>query len=149
MQLIFMDDFNCNGCTYEDIFKNLSQYCHYINEEISIYKRSYDKYLICVSNEFKFPNVVYVQDLHVLSYCSIPVSFPDLRKVGKLNISKEKIDHFGKINEINNFSGLDQYFYFRGWAEDEYPFKCTPLGDDMYRFTSRKGTWDIKVNSYD
>ena len=151
MEIIFVDSFDCSNCSPLKLMGNISRHCHLTpSDEIYVYSRTDDKKILtCISNEITYPKVVYADNLEVFHFCLIPVVLPDLSKVGNFKCNIYDIDDFGKIKEINYFFGLNEYLKANWWVKKpSFKCKCKPLGDDMYRFTSKKGSWDIKINDY-
>ena len=145
MQIIFVDDFKGNGSSMFDVVDSISQYCHYIDDEIKIYGN------LPSAEDVTYPNVIYVDILYFLEGTSLSMIFPDLKKVGKFYPSFDvypdyvDLDDFGKIEEIDFFNDMSLFMGSRTSTIVD----CEWLGDNMYRFTSDKGSWDIKVNNYD
>ena len=138
-------DFIYDGCRFRDIAVNISRHCNLTpSDEITI-KKGYLKAFAGLT----FPKVVYTHHLDLCSSINTSEVFPDLKIVNFFEGGRGEVDDFGYIIKINNFKGMQQYLD----RDRKYLYYvksgCEPLGDDMYRFTSRKGTWDIKVNSYD
>ena len=132
-------DFICDGCEYRDIVANLSRHCNLTpSDEIKI--KGYLKPFAGLT----FPKVVYAHHLDLGGNINTSEVFPDLKTVNFFEGSKGQIDDFGYIIKINYFKGMQLYL------DDLYYLHsvCKPLGNKMYRFTSDKGSWDIKVNVY-
>ena len=149
MEIINVGDFDCDGCSYDDIMINISRHCHFTpSDEIAIYGSPLRKYLICNNDSITFPKVVYVEMLDFGTTATLVNVLPDLKKIGTFWIDPADIDDFGKIQEINKFSGM--FYFIDSIARNNFNIKTTyePLGNGIYRFTSKKGSWDIKINDY-
>jgi len=74
---------------------------------------------------------------------------PDIKKIDYFWANYLGMDDFGTIQEIGHFSNMSIFTNSRYRKENNIKTKCERIGKKMYRFTSDKGTWDIKVNKYD
>ena len=149
MEIIYIKDFDCDGCSYDDIMINISRHCHFTpSDEIAIYGSPLRKCLICNDDSITFPKVVYVDMLHLLKDVTLVKVLPDIKKIRIFWPNTMDIDDFGKIQEINRFTGMSNFLHPSSRKFFNIKTRCKRLGDDMYRFTSKKGTWDIKINDY-
>ena len=150
MEILFVENFiTTSSPTLEGTMENISMHCHFTpSDEIAIYGSPKHKYLICNYDSITFPKVVYVDMLDLGIYATLVDVLPDVKKIGVFWPEPVDIDDFGKIQEINIFHGMSNFLDPK--RRDHFYIKttCEPLGDDMYRFTSKKGSWDIKVNKY-
>jgi len=73
-----------------------------------------------------------------------------LKKIGELlSANPYDIDDLGNIASVDVFMDMTEMLDPEKIKKLKPKITCKPLGDKMFRFTSRKGTWDIKVNKYD
>jgi len=125
---------------------NISNHCNSINDDFMIYSRGEPLYTF--GQLLTFPKVVYVEYLKVVKDKSLFKSLPDLKRVGNLQVHFFMED-LGPIKEIDNFFSMSSFLKFT--MMDTFRkgvMRCTSLGDNMFKFTSRKGSWVIKVNQY-
>ena len=150
-EIIFTNDFFCDGCQYPDVMENISMHCHFTpSDEIWIYERSDDDlFLACYSEDITYPKVTYAETVKLTKDVSLIKILPDIKKMGELTTMYSDIDDFGNIQEIGYFNGMSDFTNSRKRKLYNIKTKCVPLGNDMYRFTTPKGIWDIRVNSYD
>lgn len=147
---INIDDFDCEGCAIRDVMRNISFHCEYsTGEKISIYSGHELQTLNCYDYALRYPNVVYVENLRlVYNVEDLKSVFPDLKKIGSFVTNYNKIQDFGKIEEIDYFLYMSFYFVSDDRPKYNQITVCEPIGNKMYRFKTKKGTWDIKVNKY-
>ena len=149
MEIIFIENFiTTDPPTLEGTMLNISAHCHSSpSDEIWIYAESYSFYLVGYDNKVTYPKVTYASMLKLEPNVSLSKILPDLKKVGYFWSTDDDnvIDDFGNIQEIDYFAGLNQFYH-----PDPRVLKtiCIPIGDDMFRFTSKKGSWDIKINKH-
>ena len=149
MEIIYVEDFYTGGneyTNYYDYMVNISNHCNSINDEFMIYSRGEPLYTF--EKKLTFPKVVYVQYLTIVKDKSLFKSLPDLKRVGNLQVHFFMED-LGPIKEIDNFFSMSSFLKFT--MMDTFRkgvMRCTSLGDNMFKFTSRKGSWVIKVNQY-
>ena len=149
-EIIYINDFFCDGCNFDDVMDNISRHCHLTpSDEIWIYERSTNFYLICFSEDITYPKVTYAQSVYLRTQVSLIKILPDIKKIGTISMSAKDIDDFGNIQEIGHFSNMSDFTNSRYRKGNNIKTKCERIGNKMYRFTSDKGTWDIKVNKYD
>jgi hypothetical protein len=149
MEIIYIKDFDCDGCNFNDVMDNISRHCHITpSDEIAIYGSPNYKYLICNNDSITFPKVVYVDMLHLLRDVTLVKVLPDIKKIRIFWPNSRDIDDFGKIQEINRFTGMSNFLDPSSRKFFNIKTRCKKLNDDMYRFTSKKGSWDIKINDY-
>jgi hypothetical protein len=150
MEIINVEDFiTTNPPTLEGTMENISAHCHSTpSDEIAIYAESYKFYLVGYDNKVTYPKVTYVSELHLNKNVSLSKILPDLKKVGYFSPDYFDIDDFGKIQEIDYFAGM--YPFLDSMARNHFNIKTKykPIGDKMFRITSKKGSWDIKINDY-
>ena len=147
-EILNVYDFYYEGCKYPHGVANLSRHCNLTPSDSIII----NSYLIPFAG-LTFPKVVHATHLDLSSaqsYINMYEAFPDLKSVGFFEGGRGQIDDFGHIIKINHFKGMQQYLDTDKRKYHPYVIKttCEPLGDDMYRFTSDKGSWDIRVNRY-
>ena len=131
-------------------YANLSWHCNFSENEIKIYSGPNFRNFECYIEGLTFPNIVYIESLFLYANSDIRRSFPDLKKIGELlSANPYDIDDLGNIASVDVFMDMTEMLDPEKIKKLKQKITCKPLGDDMYRFTSRKGTWDIKVNSYD
>jgi hypothetical protein len=149
METLTLDDFNCQGCSDKDVMVNLSRHCNLTpSDEIAIYGSPNYKYLICKYDSITYPKVVYVDKLDLGRNATLVNVLPDIKKIGTFWPDAADTDDFGNILEIDLFAGMS--IFFDPMRRDYFNIEttCEPLGNKMYRFTSKKGSWDIKVNRH-
>lgn len=149
MEILTLDDFNCQGCSDKDVMVNLSMHCHATtSKQIAIYGSPDRMYLICNDDSITYPKVVYVDKLDLGRNATLVNVLPDIKKIGTFWPDAADIDDFGNILEIDLFAGMSNFFDPK--RRDHFNIKttCEPLGNDLYVFTSKKGSWDIKVNRH-
>ena len=150
-EIIFITDFFCAGCNFSDVMDNISRHCHLTpSDEIWVYDGVPNFYLNCFSDDITYPKVTYAESVQLARQVSLIKILPDIKKIGTLSISLlSDIDDFGDIQEIGDFNGMSIFTNSRYRKQNNIKTKCVPLGNDMYRFTTPKGIWDIRVNKYD
>jgi hypothetical protein len=141
MEIIFVDSFKYDGSTIYGQFMNMSKHCHITpSDEIKIYG-SLDIYDL--PEEIIFPKVIYVNDLSAIRSTNTSKILPDLVKVGSL-LPIQGMTDFGGIKEVDNFIGMTRFFE----SFKIHDIMCENIDGNIFRFTTPKGTWDIKVNKY-
>ena len=150
-EIIYINDFFCDGCKYADVMENISLHCHFTpSDEIWIYERSDDDlFLACYSEDITYPKVTYAEKVYLRTQVSLIKILPDIKKISTIAMGAKDIDDFGNIQEIGYFNGMSDFTNSRKRKLYNIKTKCERIGKKMYRFTSDKGTWDIKVNKYD
>ena len=125
----------------------LSLHCNNtVSEQIELYCGP--KYITfeSVDKSLTFPKIVYIDKFSLNSTISMEDAFPDLRKVGRFDCNLNGIAELGNIVSIDFFFDMNRLLF----PTDNFKpkLRCKPLGDKMYRFTSDKGSWDVRVNRY-
>ena len=149
-EILFLSDFYEGSEDVYTAYYYLSLHCHTTpSSQIKLYCGN--KYSIFVLKDVSltFPKIVYIDKFLLNTKISMEDSFPDLREVGKFDyIVGSNINEFGYISSIGFFVDMRQLMLPSPRKNYFSKLKCEPLGDDMYRFTSDKGSWDIRVNDY-
>ena len=150
MEVIFIRDFvSTDPVSLEGTMENISRHCHLTpSDEIAVYNGGRFYFLNCLSDLITYPKVVSAERIFLCHDVSISKVLPDIRKIGKLTNNRYDIQDFGSIEEIDEFNIMSCFIGATERAKHNIQTICEPLGDDMYRFTSPKGTWNIKVNKY-
>ena len=149
MEIIYIRDFDCDYEINTDIMINIERHCHLTDsDEIAVYKGGRFYYLNCLSDFITYPKVVYAEQIFLYDGVSISKVLPDIRKIGLLGNNNNDIQDFGSIEEIHEFNIMSCFIDATERAKHNIQTICEPLGNNMYRFTSPKGTWNIKVNKY-
>ena len=149
MEILYLDYFNCQGCSDKDVMVNLSRHCHATtSKQIAIYGSPDRKYLICNDDSITYPKVVYVHKLDLIRNATLVNVLPDLKKIGTFWPDSRDLDDFGKIQEIDLFASMSNYLKENARKHYNKKTTCEKIGKEMYRFTSKKGSWDIKINEY-
>ena len=149
MEIIYIRDFDCNYEINTDIMINIERHCHLTpSDEIAVFSGGSFYYLNCLSDFITYPKVVYAERIFLRNGVSISKVLPDIRKIGKLTNNRYDIQDFGSIEEIDQFDIMSCFIGATERAKHNMQTICEPLGNNMYRFTSPKGTWNIKVNKY-
>lgn len=149
MDILYLDFFRENNTGDGNMYHNLSEHCNRCDCEIELYRLDIYKFFEPKDNSLTFPNVVYIDKLYLVSVYSTQYMYPDLREVRLLSTrALDEIDYLWAIDTIGFFVGLDLLIYPHKRSHFNPKIKCDPLGDNMYRFRSKKGSWDIKVNGY-
>lgn len=151
MEIINVGDFDCDGCSYDDIMINISNHCHNThNKKIEIYgSNPHYLHLRCTDNSITFPKVIYVSHVYLYNNAQLVKVLPNLEKIGTLCIyGNLDVDDFGGIKEIKYYHGMSKYF--NQSSRDYYDIQtiCAPIGYKKYAFRSKKGSWNIKVNNF-
>ena len=154
MEILFINDFDCEGCEEYDVMENISRHCNAThNKKIKIHVRysglsGYSR-LNCFDDSITFPNVVYVYSLYLSSNVTLTTVLPDIKQIHVLyNINVVNLDDLGSITNIGYFEHMSMLMVTENITKFKTKMACSPLGNKMYRFTSNKGTWDIKVGAY-
>jgi hypothetical protein len=149
-EIIFITDFFCDDCTNKDVMANISRHCNLTpSDEIWVYDGVPNFYLICFSEDITYPKVTYAESVSLSTQVSLIKILPDIKKIDYFWANYLGMDDFGTIQEIGHFSNMSIFTNSRYRKENNIKTKCERIGKKMYRFTSDKGTWDIKVNKYD
>ena len=149
MEILFLDYFRDSSFGIGNMYRNLSEHCHRGDSEIKLYCGDAHWYFGIKDGSITFPNIVYIEKLYLFPEFSTQDIYPDLKEVGRLLINNfENIDDLGFIDQVDFFVDLVPLIYPQKIKHFNPKLRCIPLGDKMYRFTSNKGTWEIKVNGY-
>jgi hypothetical protein len=151
MEILFINDFDCEGCEEYDVMENISRHCNAThNKKIKIYPR-FSSYLRlkCFDDSITYPNVVYVYALYLCSNVTLTTVLPDIKNIHIVyNANVINLDDLGSITNIGFFEDMSMLMVTENIIKFKTKMACSPLGNKMYRFTSNKGTWDIKVGTY-
>ena len=153
MEIIFVENFKTTNTLSLDstmsTMYNISMHCHTTpSDEIWIYSESYKFYLVGYDNKVTYPKVTYVSRLEIKPHVSLSKILPGLKKIGNFLTDWVDIDDFGKILEIDRFPGMSIFLDPKAREKYNIVTNCKPLNGDMFRFTSKKGSWNIKINDY-
>lgn len=149
MEIIYVDDFISADPSLETAMENISTHCHFTpSDEIWVYVKTSNIYLACYDNKVTYPKVTYAEALKLIPQGNLARILPDLKKIGRLSSGYADIADFGNIQEINYFSGMSNFYSSDKRKQFNLKTKCIPLDYDLYRFKSKKGSWDIKVNKH-
>ena len=151
MEILFINDFDCEGCEEYDVMENISRHCNAThNKKIKIYP-NFSSYLRlkCFDDSITYPNVVYVYALYLCSNVTLTTVLPDIKNIHIVyNANVINLDDLGSITNIGYFEDMSMLMLTENIIKFKTKMTCSPLGNKMYRFTSNKGTWDIKVGAY-
>jgi len=147
MLTLYIDDFDCEGCTSADIFTNLSYYCNNIRHRIFLtYRDKKYRHIIFYDNGLIYPNVIYIYELNMYSRIDFSKTFPDLKTIGRFNFDGNyHIDSFGGVESITWFNHMTDMLSPEKREKLGINIICEMIGVRMYRFTTPKGSWDISV----
>lgn len=147
---LILNYFYDGGHNKDIVYHNLSMHCRYSKNKIKIYRGVNFRNFECRNKKFTFPNIVYIETLFLYQNSDIRHSLPDLKEVGELlSASPYNIDDLGNIARVDFFMDMSIMLDPKQIKKFNPKTTCKPIGDKMFRFTSDKGTWDIKVNKYD
>ena len=147
MEIIYLEDFISADPSLETAMENISMHCH-ITPSDEIYVKNSKFYLACYDNRVTYPKVTYADWVKLNANVRLSKILPDIKTIGVFSASYIDIDDFGKIEEIHYFSGMSNFYSSDKRKQFNLKTKCIPIDYDIYRFKSKKGTWEIKVNSH-
>ena len=149
-EIIYINDFFCDGCNFSDVMDNISRHCHLTpSDEIWVYDGVTNFYLNCFSDDITYPKVTYAESVQLARQVSLIKILPDIKKIDYFWANYLGMDDLAKIQEIGYFCGMSDFTNSRYRKENNIKTKCERIDYKMYRFTTPKGIWDIRVNKYD
>ena len=94
--IIYINDFFCEGCNFNDVMENISLHCHLTpSDEIWVYERGTNFYLVCFSEDITYPKVTYAQSVYLRTQVSLIKILPDIKKISTIAMGAKDIDDLG------------------------------------------------------
>ena len=146
-EILSLSDFHDGSNNNKRAYYYLSMHCNNtISEQIKLYCGPKYSIFESTNNSLTFPKIVYIDKFLLNFRVNIQNAYPDLREVGKFDCEHTMITELGNIVSIDLFFDMNLLLF----PTDNFKpkLRCKPLGDKMYRFTSDKGSWDVRVNRY-
>ena len=150
MEILFLDYFHDGSNDKKTAYHNLSEHCNRTDNKIKLYRGDNFSNFEHKMTSLTYPNIVCIESLFLYANSDIRHSFPDLKEIGNLlSANPYDIDDLGNIASVDVFMDMTEMLDPEKIKKLNPKITCKPLGNKMFRFTSDKGTWDIRVNKYD